>query len=83
MRQFFKDIASDDGIEIITPKKRETGTRCSAICFCCERSDQPMDDDGCGICDTCLGLPARAVADPDGLEFPPALPHLSITARNR
>ncbi len=45
MRQFFKDIASDDEIEIIPPERRAVGSRCSALCLCCERADQPMDDD--------------------------------------
>lgn len=83
MRQFFENIAPDDGIEIITPGTRATGARCSVVCLCCERSDQPMDDDGCGICDKCLGVPARAIDNPDGIEFPKDLPHLSLTTRNR
>jgi hypothetical protein len=83
MSQVFEGIASDDGIEIIIPKKKATGSGCSTICLCCERADQPMDDDGCGICDACLGLPARAVDNPDRLEFPTALSHLPLTARNR
>ena len=83
MRQFFENIESDDGIEIITPETRATDVRCSAVCLCCERADQPMDEDGCGICDACLGLPARANDNPDGLEFPNAVSHLSLTTRNR
>jgi hypothetical protein len=83
MRRSFKDIAPDDGIEIISPPKMNAGPRCSTICLCCEQANQPMDDDGCGICDACLGLPARAVDNPDGLEFPSVLPHLSLTFRNR
>ncbi len=74
MRQVFENIASNHGIEIIAPEKRATGSRCSPGCLCCDRSDQPMDDDGCGICDACLGLPARAIDDPDGLDFPTSLP---------
>lgn len=83
MRQFFEDIAPDDGIEIISPPDRKAGSRCAVICLCCQRADQPMDDDGCGICDTCLGTPARAADNPDGLEFPGAFSHLSFTTRNR
>ena len=82
MRQFFENIADDEGIEIIIPEKKTRGSLCSAVCLCCEQADQPMDDDGCGICDACLGLPARAIDNPDGLEFPNALPHLSATTRN-
>lgn len=83
MRQFFEDIALDDGIEIISPPDRKAGSRCAVICLCCQRSDQSMDDDGCGICDTCLGTRARAANNPDGLEFPDALSHLTFTTRNR
>jgi hypothetical protein len=83
MRRFSEDIASDEGIEIISPPQRKAGSRCSAVCLCCQRTDQPMDDDGCGICDACLGLPARAADNPDGLEFPTTLPHLSVTIRIR
>ncbi len=82
MRQFFENIASDDGIEIITPEKRATGSRCSAVCLCCERTDQPMDDDGCGICDACLGLTVRTREDQNGLELS-APSHLSLTTRIR
>jgi hypothetical protein len=83
MKRFFEDSAPEDGIEIICPPGVKAGSQCSAVCLCCQRPDQPMDDDGCGICDACLGMPARAVDNPDGPEFPGALPHLSITARNR
>jgi len=83
MRQFFEDIAPDDGIEIISPPGRKTDSRCSVICLCCHRSDQSMDDDGCGICDTCLGAPARAADNADGLELHDDLSHLSFTTRNR
>jgi hypothetical protein len=83
MRRFFKDIPPDDGIEIISPPRMNAGPRCSAVCLCCEQANQPMDDDGCGICDTCLGTPARAADNPDGLEFPGGLSHLTFTTRNR
>lgn len=83
MRRILEDITPDDGIEIISPLKSKAGSRCSAVCLCCQRSDQPMDDDGCGICDACLGAPARAADNPDGSVSPNALPHLFLTTRNR
>ncbi|RFZ86744.1 hypothetical protein D0Y60_15015 [Shinella sp. WSJ-2] len=83
MKEFFINIVSDDAVEIVAPEGKKTGLRRSNICLCCERSDRPMDDDGCGICDACLGLPLRPVDSRDGLEFPPPSPHLSLTARNR
>jgi hypothetical protein len=83
MSMFLEGIASKDEVEIIIPESKAAKRRPSAVCLCCERADQPMDDDGCGICDACLGLPARIVDNAGGLEFPSALPHLLITARNR
>jgi len=74
MRRCFEDMAFDDGIEIIGPSDVNAGSRRSAVCLCCERSDQPRDDDGCGICDACLGMPARAIDNPDGFEFPAPSP---------
>lgn len=81
MRQYFEDIVPDEGIDIIAREKRATGTRCSTVCLCCERADQPMDDDGCGICDACLGLPLRTIDDPDGLEFPAPSSRPALTTR--
>ncbi len=83
MKAFVINVVSDDAMEILVPESRRTGFRCTDVCLCCERTDQPMDDDGCGICDSCLGSPLRSVDAQDGLEFRPPSPHLSLTARNR
>ena len=47
------------------------------------QAGQAMDDDGCGICDACLDAPLQTTGNPDGLDFPDAFPHLSLTARHR
>ena len=83
MKEFVIDLVSDDTVEISVPDRRKRGFSGAAVCVCCQRADQPMDDDGCGICDVCLGLPVRATDGPDGLEFPDASSHLSFTARHR
>ncbi|MCO5138061.1 MULTISPECIES: hypothetical protein [unclassified Shinella] len=83
MKEFVTNAASDDAMEIMVPARSKGRLRCAAVCLCCERADQPMDDDGCGICDVCLGLPVRTMDDPDGLEIPAPSPHLSLTTRNR
>ncbi|MFB9792298.1 MULTISPECIES: hypothetical protein [Shinella] len=83
MKKLVINVVSDDAIEIMVPKKSKDRLRCSVVCLCCERADQPMDDDGCGICDACLGVPVRATDDLDGLEIATPSPHLSLTARNR
>ena len=54
-----------------------------ARCLCCERADQPMDDDGCGICVACLGLPVSTGRAPDTLECQASSSHLSLTTRDR
>jgi len=83
MKEFVIDLVSDDTVEISVPHRRKRDFSGAAVCVCCQRADQPMDDDGCGICDACLGLPVRATDGPDGLEFPDAPSHLSLTARHR
>lgn len=83
MREFSINVVSDDAVEIVAPEAKETGFRCSNVCLSCKRADQPMDDDGCRICDACLGSSLRSVEARDGLEFQPLSPHFSITARNR
>jgi len=77
------NIASDDVVEILSPTRSPSHRRCSVVCLCCERADQPMDDDGCGICDVCLGLPVGATSDLGGLELPTPSPYFMVTARNR
>lgn len=83
MKDVVIHVVSDDAIEIMMPAGREGRSRCSVVCLCCQRADQPMDDDGCGICDACLGLPVRATDDPNGLEFPAPSSRPSFTARDR
>jgi len=71
-------------IEIIPPRKTDCASLRGAIaCLCCGEKGQPMDDDGCGICDACLGLPLPTVDEAGGLELPAAYPHLGSTARHR
>lgn len=83
MKNVVINIASDDAVEILAPTRTPSHRRCSVVCLCCERVDQPMDDDGCGICDACLGLPVGATSDLVGLELSAPSPHFTVTARNR
>lgn len=81
-----KDVAIGillDGATEIMPPRRCAPAGRALVCACCGESGQPMDDDGCGICDACLDAPLQATGNPDGLDFPDALPHLSLTARHR
>lgn len=59
MTGFVTSVAIDDAFEIMMPSGRKHRGQYSTVCLCCERADQPMDDDGCGICDACLGLSVR------------------------
>ena len=68
MKEFVVKVVPDEAIEIVLPNRSAGGARCSVFCLCCGRTDRPMDDDGCGICDICIGLPLRATDDPDGPE---------------
>lgn len=77
------DILFDDAAEILLPRQCGKGARRAAACVCCGLAGQAMDDDGCGICDACLDAPLQATGNPDGLDFPDAFPHLSVTARHR
>jgi len=77
------NIVSNDTVEILVPSGNNGRLQCSVVCLCCERADQPMDDDGCGICDACLGVPIRAPDASDGLECLTPSPHLSLNARHR
>lgn len=83
MKEFVINVVSNDAAEIVVPSGNKGRLRCPVVCLCCERADQPMDDDGCGICDACLGLSARATDTLNGSEFPAPFPHLSLTPRNR
>lgn len=83
MKEIVNNVVSDAAIEIILPPRAKSRVRCLAVCLCCEQADQPMDDDGCGICDACLGLSARETDDFDILDFPGSSFHLTPTTRNR
>ena len=83
VKKILIDVALNDAVEILAPTRSARLTLCKIVCLCCERADQPMDDDGCGICDACLDAPLQATGNPDGLDFPDAFPHLSLTARHR
>lgn len=83
MKEVVIDALSDDAVEIIVETRRKSPLRCAVVCLCCERADQPMDDDGCGICDVCLGLPVSTGRAPDTLECQASSSHLSLTTRNR
>ena len=83
MKNVVINIASDDAVEILAPTRSPSRSRCAVVCLCCERAGQPMDDDGCGICDACLGLPVGATSDLGGLELSVPTPHFTVTARNR
>lgn len=82
MKEVVIEALSDDAMEIMMESGRRSPLRCMAVCLCCDRADQPMDDDGCGICDVCLGSPVSAGRAPNGLEFPEAPPHLTLITRN-
>lgn len=69
MKELVINIVSDDMAEIVVPSGNNGRLRCSVVCLCCQRADQPMDDDGCGICDACLDLPVRAMDALDGLDY--------------
>ena len=83
MKQSLIHTVPDDAVEITVPKRCNTSPGRPAVCLCCGQAGQPMDDDGCGICDACLGLAACADDDADGLEILAVPPHLSLTARHR
>ncbi|MGJ7042256.1 hypothetical protein J2Y63_005538 [Shinella sp. BE166] len=74
--------ALDDALEILAPTRTTNRTLCKTVCLYCERADQPMGDDGCGICDDCLGLSVGS-HDLGSLEFSTPSPHFTGTARNR
>jgi hypothetical protein len=77
------DILFDNTAEIMLPHRCGDAGQPAAGCICCGRADQAMDDDGCGICDTCLEAPLQAAGNPDGLDLPDGGPYLSLTARYR
>lgn len=78
MKNLAINMELDDAMEIVVPNRGNVGNRCSVVCLCCEKAGQRMDDDGCGICDDCLGFPAHASDDPDALEFQTPLLHLTL-----
>jgi hypothetical protein len=82
MREIAIDILSDDAVEI-APPRRCYGARQPVVCACCGEAGQPMDDDGCGICDACLETPLHVSSCPDGLDLSATFPHLSLTTRHR
>lgn len=45
-------------IEIVPPRRTRRHCPDSVLCLCCNRPHAPseMDQDGCGICDECLGV---------------------------
>lgn len=77
------DTLFDAAAEIMLPRRCDQVGGPAAACICCGQVDQPMDEDGCGICDACLDAPLQMTGNPDGLDFPDAFPHLSLTARHR
>ncbi|MCR6502885.1 hypothetical protein MUO32_28060 [Shinella sp. CPCC 101442] len=83
MTEISIDILFDDAAEILPPPPCGNAARQAAVCVCCGRAGQLMDDDGCGICDACLDAPLQATGNPDGLDFPDTFFHLSLTARRR
>lgn len=83
MRGFVTSVAIGDAFEITVPSKGKGRDQCTIVCLCCERADQPMDDDGCGICDACLRLPVRENDALEGLEVHAGSSHLSLTTRDR
>ncbi len=66
--------------ESLLPRRCGYGGRLAVACICCGRLDQPIDDDGCGICDACLDAPLQVTSNPDGLDFPDVFAHLSLIA---
>ena len=83
MKEMTTDMRFDEAAEILRPRRCAKGARPVRACVCCGRTGQAMDDDGCGICNACLDAPLPATGNPDGLDFPAAFPHLSLTARHR
>ena len=81
MKDVAIDILLDEAAEIMLPHRCNKINRL-AVCACCGQAGQPMDDDGCGICDACLEMPVQAT-DLDGLDIPATFPYLSLTARHR
>jgi len=83
MKEMITDNLFDEEAEIMLPRHCGKVGGLAAVCVCCGRAGQAIDDDGCGICNTCLDAPLQATRTPDGLDFPAAFPHLSLTARHR
>ncbi|WLS07227.1 hypothetical protein Q9314_13665 [Shinella sumterensis] len=54
----------DGLVEILPPHRCGKAVPKAATCICCGRADQAIDDDGCGICDACIGAPAGPGVSP-------------------
>lgn len=78
MKDIAIEMAFDDAMEIVAPNRGNFGYRSSTVCLCCNREDQPIDDDGCGICDRCLGLPTQAEKEANDLEILLTLPQVPL-----
>lgn len=83
MKTIPTNILFEPAAEIVLPHRCGNAAQPAGGCICCGRADQPMDDDGCGICDACLDAPLQAAGNPDGLDFPDCFPHLQVTDRRR
>lgn len=77
------DTLFGDAAGIMEPRRCGKAARQAAVCICCGKAGQAMDDDGCGICDVCLDAPLQVTGNPEGLDFAAAFPHLSLTTRHR
>ncbi len=77
------DILFNDAVDIMLPRRCGKAAVPAAVCVCCGQAGRAMDDDGCGICETCLDAPLQATVNPDGLDFPAAFPHLTLITRQR
>jgi hypothetical protein len=82
MREIAIDVLSDDAVEITLPRRGCNASQ-PVVCACCSKAGQPMDEDGCGICDSCLETPVQVSGHPDDLDFSATFPHLSLTIRHR
>ncbi|AOF93076.1 hypothetical protein BSY16_4687 (plasmid) [Sinorhizobium sp. RAC02] len=82
MQEIAIDILSDDAVEITLPRRCFGGSQ-PVVCACCGQAGQPMDDDGCGICDACLETPVQVLTHPDDLDLSDTFPDPSLTARHR
>lgn len=82
MREIAIDILSDDAVEMKLPPRCGKASQ-PAVCACCGQAGQPMDDDGCGICDACLETPVQVLTHPDDLDLSDTFHDPLLTARHR